>query len=153
MRVADLGWIPVFARDLFSRQVIPVTEKVVLRWLPCQEPGFPESAPGLAGQVSVYCDWVRQKAYLQFLSQCVSTCHCLTRFNPEIHLHVAGTFSTQQTTVTASAIPQLHLQMLGSNFWLSSTKRQMNIHINLQDCLMCLSLALRTRSFCNSFIT
>ena len=30
-----------------------------LQWLPCQAPGVIESALGLVGPVSVYCDWVR----------------------------------------------------------------------------------------------
>ena len=34
---------------------------------------------------------------LQLLSQCGSTCNCLSRFVPEIHQHVAGTLSKQPT--------------------------------------------------------
>ena len=35
--------------------------------------------------VSVYCDWVRWKVYLQLLSQCGSTYKCLSRSILEIH--------------------------------------------------------------------
>ena len=43
----------------FSRgQVIPVTSKLALQWLPCQAPGVIGSVLGLVGPVSVYCDWV-----------------------------------------------------------------------------------------------
>ena len=58
-KVAGRGSIPAFAVDLFPGLVIPVTSKLVLQWLPCQAPGFVGSALGLAGPVSVYCDWVR----------------------------------------------------------------------------------------------
>ena len=44
---------------LFLGRVIPVTQKLVLQWLPCQAPGVIGSALGLVGPVSVYCDWVR----------------------------------------------------------------------------------------------
>ena len=35
--------------------------------------------------------------HLQLVSQCGSTSHCLSRSVPEIHSHVAGTLSNQQT--------------------------------------------------------
>ena len=35
--------------------------KLALQWLPCQAPGVTGSMLGLAGPVSVYCDWVRWK--------------------------------------------------------------------------------------------
>ena len=41
----------------------PVTIKLVLQWLPCRASGIAGSALGLAGPVSVYCDWVRQKVW------------------------------------------------------------------------------------------
>ena len=59
-RAADLGSIPAFRLALFPGQVIPVTETLALQWLLCQAPGVIGSAPGLVGQVSVYCDWVRK---------------------------------------------------------------------------------------------
>ena len=42
-------------------QKTPVTSKLALQWRPCQMPGVIESALGLNGPVSVYCDWVRYK--------------------------------------------------------------------------------------------
>ena len=47
----------------------------------------------LVGTMSIYSDWVRWKV----LSQCGSTYTCLSRSVPEIHSHVAGTQSNQQT--------------------------------------------------------
>ena len=44
---------------VFHGRAIPVTSKLALQWLPCQAPGVIGSALGLAGPVSVYCDWVR----------------------------------------------------------------------------------------------
>ena len=46
---------------IFLGRVIPVTSKLALQWLPCQEPGVIESVLGLVCPVSVYCDWVRWK--------------------------------------------------------------------------------------------
>ena len=46
-------------RDFFQGQVIPLTYKLALQWLPCQAPGVIGSALGLVSPVSVYCDWVR----------------------------------------------------------------------------------------------
>ena len=43
----------------FLGRVIPVTYKLALQWLPCQEPGIIGSALELVGRVSAYCDWVR----------------------------------------------------------------------------------------------
>ena len=40
-------------------QVILLTSKLALKWLPCQAPGIIGSALGLVGRVSVYCDWMR----------------------------------------------------------------------------------------------
>ena len=39
--------------------VTPVTQRLVLRWIPCQTPGVLGSARGLVGPVSVCFDWVR----------------------------------------------------------------------------------------------
>ena len=36
-------------------------KRTALQSLPCQAPGDIESALGLVGRVSVYCDWVRWK--------------------------------------------------------------------------------------------
>ena len=44
--------------DFFPGRVMPVTSKLPLHWLPCQALGVIGSAMGLAGPVSVYCDWV-----------------------------------------------------------------------------------------------
>ena len=52
------GSIPACA-GIFRGQVIPVTLKLALQWLPCQAPGVIGSALGLVGSVSVYCDWMR----------------------------------------------------------------------------------------------
>ena len=60
-RAEDLGF-KSFLRGDFSRgQVIPVTSKLALQWLPCQAPGVKGLVLGLVGPVSVYCDWVRWK--------------------------------------------------------------------------------------------
>ena len=56
---ADLGSIPAVAADCVLGPVIPVSERLVLQWLPCQAPGVLGSALGLVGPVSIYCDWVR----------------------------------------------------------------------------------------------
>ena len=45
--------------------------------------------------MSVYCDCVDRKFGSQLVSQCGSTCSCLSRSGPEIHCHVAGTLSNQ----------------------------------------------------------
>ena len=52
------GLNPAYNR-IFLGQVIPVTSKLALQWLPCQAPGVIGSAQELVGLVSVYCDWVR----------------------------------------------------------------------------------------------
>ena len=77
----------------FPGHFTPVTSTLVLHWLPCQAPGVIRSALGLAGPVSVYCHWMRNKFDRQLLSQCGSTYKCLSRSVPEIHRHVAGTVS------------------------------------------------------------
>ena len=59
LRATDLSSIPTFPVDVFLGQVIPVTSKLGLQWLPCKAPGGIASALGLTGLVSVYCDWVR----------------------------------------------------------------------------------------------
>ena len=58
--VADLGIDSCLcALGIFLGQVIPVTYKLALQWLPWQALGVMRSALGLAGAVPVYCDWVR----------------------------------------------------------------------------------------------
>ena len=42
---------------------MPLTSKLVLKWLPCQAPGAIGSVLGLVGPVSVYCDWVKLKVW------------------------------------------------------------------------------------------
>ena len=42
---------------------------------------------------------------LQLLSQCGSTCNCLSRSAPEIHSHVAGTLSNQPTNISLAICP------------------------------------------------
>ena len=44
---------------IFPGRVILVTSKLALQRLPCQAPGIIGSVLGLAGPVSVYCDWLR----------------------------------------------------------------------------------------------
>ena len=61
------------APGFFLGQVIPVTSKLALQWLPCQAPGIMVSGLGLVGPLSVYCDWVRQKVGSVTLSQCGNT--------------------------------------------------------------------------------
>ena len=60
-RAEDPGFESRLRRDFVRGRVIPVTQKLALRWLPCQAPGVIGSALGLVGPVSVYCDRVRQK--------------------------------------------------------------------------------------------
>ena len=57
-RAEDPGFESHLRLD-FPGQVIPMTQKLTLQWLPCQEPGVIGSALGLVGLLSVYCDWVR----------------------------------------------------------------------------------------------
>ena len=42
--------------------------------VPCQTPSVVESVLGLAGQVSVCCDWQRQQVWLGYF--CLSVCQC-----------------------------------------------------------------------------
>ena len=50
-------------------RVIPVTEKVILGWQPCQVPCAAGSMLGLLGPMSIYCDWERkEKLDLHILS-------------------------------------------------------------------------------------
>ena len=58
-RAEDPGFESRLRWDFFRGQVIPVTEKLTLQWLPCQSPGVMGSVLGLVSRVSVYCDWVR----------------------------------------------------------------------------------------------
>ena len=95
-RAEDLGIESRLRRDFLRGQVIPVTSKLALQWLPCQAPGVIGSVLELASPLSVYCDWVRLKVWS--VSQSGSTCNCLRRSVPEIHCHVAGMLSNQQTT-------------------------------------------------------
>ena len=60
-RAEDPRFESCLRQDFFWGQVIPVTQKLALQWLPCQTPGVIGSAPGLVSPVSVYCDWVRWK--------------------------------------------------------------------------------------------
>ena len=53
----------LLALRFFRGRVIPVTSKLALHWLPCQSPGVKGSVLGLVGPVSIYCDWVRWKAW------------------------------------------------------------------------------------------
>ena len=70
---------------------------MALQWLPCQAPGVIWSAMGLVGPVSVYCDWVRWKVWSATSISVWQHVNCLSRSVPEIHSHVAGTLSNQQT--------------------------------------------------------
>ena len=62
-RAEDLGFESRLRWDFFLGQLIPVTSKLALHWLPCQAPGVVGSVLGLVGSVSVYCDWVRWKVW------------------------------------------------------------------------------------------
>ena len=55
------------------------------------------SVLGLVGPVSVYCDWVRRDRKFDLKFQSVWQHVKLNRSVPEIHKHVAGTLSNQQT--------------------------------------------------------
>ena len=59
LRAADLGLIRVFSVGIFPGRVIPLTKKLVLKWLPCQALGVIGSTLGLVGPVSICRDWVR----------------------------------------------------------------------------------------------
>ena len=62
LRAADLGSIPDYRRGSFARSSHTSDFKIGTEWLPRQALGVQTgSALGLAGPVSVYCDWVRQK--------------------------------------------------------------------------------------------
>ena len=67
--------------------------------------GYPARRLALKGQCwdcSAHCQYIVTgwdgKFGRQLLPQCGSTKNCLSRSIPEIHLHVAGTLSNQQTT-------------------------------------------------------
>ena len=61
-RAEDLVFDPA-GDGIFPCQVIPVTQKLAIQWLPCQAPGVIGSALELVSPVSVYCDWVRWKVF------------------------------------------------------------------------------------------
>ena len=61
-RVEDPGFEPRFAVGFFPDRVTPMTYKMALQWLHGQAPDVIGSALELVGQMSVYCDWVRQKS-------------------------------------------------------------------------------------------
>ena len=94
----DPGFESSLRRDFFGSSHtndLKIGTPVVI--LP-EAPGVIGSALGLVGPVSVYCDLVRWKVLdWQLLSQCGSTCNCVSRYVPEIHSPVAGTLSNQQT--------------------------------------------------------
>ena len=52
---------PGFESSLRRKMFIPVTQKLILQWIPCQAPGVTRLLLALVGPVSVYCDWVRWK--------------------------------------------------------------------------------------------
>ena len=74
--------------------------------------GYPARRLALWGQ---RWDWSARCQYtvtgwdgkfdLQLLSQCGSTSNCLCRSVPEIHLHVAGTLSSQPTNILLLLLP------------------------------------------------
>ena len=74
-----------------------MTSKLALHWLSCQVAGVIGSVLGLVGPVSVYCDWVRWKVW-SATSISVWQHIRLSGSVPEIHWHVAGTLSNQQTS-------------------------------------------------------
>ena len=83
LRAEDLGFHSCLRCGNFCGSSHTSDLKIALQWLPCQVPGVMGSVLGLAGLVSVYCDWVRFD--LQLLSQCGSTYNSLSRSVPEIH--------------------------------------------------------------------
>ena len=68
--------------------------------------------------MSVYCDWVRWKVWSAASISVWQHVNCLSRSVPEIHLHVAGTLSNQQTTkttaVSGSSLPSVRNKSLFS---------------------------------------
>ena len=73
-------------------------KKMALQGLPCQAPGIIGSVLGLVDPVSVYCDWVRWKVGSTASISMWQHINCLSKSVPEMHYHVAGTLSNQQTT-------------------------------------------------------
>ena len=59
LRAAGPGFDSRFRRNFCGSS--HTSNSKILQWLPCQAPGVIESALGLAGPVSVICDWVRWK--------------------------------------------------------------------------------------------
>ena len=100
---------------IFPGRVIPVTQKLALKWPPCQAPGVIGYALGL-----------------------VSTYNCLCRSVPEIHKHVAGTLSNQPTnnqdgiialgkalmnsTPPLSSLPNVALKTVQMFVWLNTDR-------------------------------
>ena len=72
VKVEDPGFDSRLRRGDIPGRVIPVTEKLALQWVSCQAPSVIGSMLGMAGPLSVYCDWVREFDP-QLLSQCGST--------------------------------------------------------------------------------
>ena len=95
-------WI-LFVPGFLRGRVIPVTSKSALRWLPCQAPGIVGSVLGLVSLVSVYCDEVVWKVW-SATSISVWQYVKLSRSVPEIHWHVAGTLSNQQTNFSSTKL-------------------------------------------------
>ena len=65
--------------------------------VPCRAPGVIGSVLGLVGPVSVYCDWVRWKVWSATSISVLQHVHMPEQIVHEMHSHVAGTLSNQQT--------------------------------------------------------
>ena len=108
-------------RFLFRGPVIPVTLPGARRYRVSAgtgRPGISIRWPTYSGYNTV-TGW-DGKFDLQLLSQCGSTSTCLSRSVPEIHWHVAWTFSNQQTTFSLFSVHvnvTLNLQKSCSPFW------------------------------------
>ena len=48
--------------------MIRVSSRFTVKWLPCEKPGVIGLELRLAVTVAVFCDWLRQRVYLQLLS-------------------------------------------------------------------------------------
>ena len=115
-----------------------MTSNLVTQWLPCQASGAIGSVLGLVGPVSVYYDWERYND-LQLPSQCGSTYNCTSRSVPEIHYHVAGTFSNQQITT-------VYLKTLNPSKRTSNLRTRLHTYIASHTLKSCTSLSLKFRT-------
>ena len=80
-------WFPLSlgGGGIFQGQVIPVSYKLALKWLPFQAPGVIGSALGLVGSVSVHCAWVRQSLISNIYLSVAAHTFFFSISVPEVH--------------------------------------------------------------------